>query len=286
MKRPLLLLGLLLFLALSASAQNTHFFFAVNGVSTGPHKVTVADTILAGSAYTLLLTINPTEVDMLQEYHGLPMECPSWLSIGFSEIKDDSAVVPLSKELLQELALTYYIRRFTLVEDSLYKESYDAKRKSVGLLYPDYEFYFEVPQELTGKTLKINPVFDPPPYGPIAIDPLFDQREVYVYVKSPVTKEDATRMLQSKADNLMTSHQYEACMTFADSAIQHGWYAVAEPAMSAAREMGSFDKAIAYLDTMYEKFGTISLIRRGWMAQVDNDSMYFKLRQVLMDQQK
>ena len=270
-----------------AHAGNTYYGISVSAVSSDPFNSSEVDTILVGSGQTILLTLNPSEgeIDLDQEYHGLPQECPKWLQIEFAELQPNGEFAPLSTIEIQPPKLDYFNDWYDMLCDSMFRAGHENyQREKLRLLYPDYKFYFEVPQELAGKTIRIIPRFDPLPYGPIATGYFGEQLEDLVYVKQPQTKNDSIRVFIFKANNLLRAQRFEECLMTADSGMAYGFIELADQGKSAASRSQNWEKAISYLDTLYNSFEKVALsgiASRG--SQAEQADLYKKERTYFLE---
>jgi hypothetical protein len=286
MKTISLIVCVLVF-AFCATAQNTHVDIFINGVSWGGTPYSKPDTVFTESAYTILVTVNPTTADTTLEFHGLQFENPEWLNISITEIDASGELHTLPSDLQDKMKTFYYVESTSIMYDSLYASGNDIGSNRLGLLYPDYTFYIEIPRELFGRMLEVSANLDPPPFGMLAQDDPFGKTALQMYVQSPATKEDSAKALLSKSRSLLETRRYQDCMTFVDSAIDLGFFNLADHGLIAATKSSSFEKAIVYLDTMYNNFGT-TILQKRWddQTQAERDARYQERREELVSQLK
>lgn len=282
MKHTLCCLGILL-VACGVMAQQTQTYISINGITTRKSNELEPDSVFAGGAYHLIATIGPDKPDLQLEYRGLPQEPPAWLSIAVSEITLDSVGRKISELPSQTVELSYFIDSWDMLMDSLYKADPDNSGDYAALLYPDYQFYFDVPRELAGKKLRFAMSLNPLPFGPLAISE-FSRKETIVFVAQPESAEDSLHAILHKANSLLAARRYETCLSFADSAMQLGFIAAAEPAQLAAKRIGAYDRALVYLDTLYSTFQTV-ILNESWnfRSQSAKDSIYYIRRGELLE---
>jgi hypothetical protein len=169
------------------------------------------------------------------------VEKPDWLSLEFSYSSDDKFSFAASTELNKMLNPTYCFR--------------PGRRGEI------YSFHYQVPDELNGLSICVRANLSNIPYEGVESDYFDIEPDNFdcIDVRSPCSDEDRNRALASYILNAREMGNNEYALALADSLLETGWRSAIglDAARSAANVLKQYQKALKFLDAIYETYKCI-----------------------------
>jgi hypothetical protein len=210
-------------------------------------ECTSDEFLLAGSQYEIVISIvNRSDTT----YRGLSLSPPEGLVLmaGLRTAEADTFIG--STEFLQNLHPKFFISRTQVRLDSNFRNGY---RLDEWNRRPTYLFLIVIPEDLAGQTLCIHAAFDDSLYG--HMEGSFCRSLV-----APCSDGDRNKALGSYIIFAYESLNNTRAVELTDSLLQTGWrdWTALMFAPNAARELVRYDRALEYLDILYNTYGRVT----------------------------
>ncbi len=215
----------------------------VNGFIVGMHPAIIVSILPIGR-----------KVDST-DYVGIPDT--TWpigmnISAGYYLQSDTNFVA--DSDLLRQLKLQYYTDSFQATWDRRWRETGKVPHGE-DLLAPQFCFRYYLPEALGGKRICFQVTYASTRYGDLR-----PGKSACVRVFRPCSATDSERVRWDYADYWHALRDWPRLLTVTDSLATLGTTGVIMlgRASSAAERLGQYDRAVAYLDTCFARFGTFT----------------------------
>ena len=211
---------------------------------------------LAGMYPALVVEILPIGRDLTpHDYVGVTdREWPSGIEIQAGYYREEARTFSPDPSLTNLLGLRYYVDHYLLAMDSLWRTKGKIPNGK-DLLSPRFYFSYYLPENLIGRNICFKATYHSEQYGNIT-----SETPLCISIFKPCSAMDTTWIRMNLVHSLYNLSEWQQLLVVTDSLESIGYSdgIMLGRAMGTAERLKQFDRAIAYADTCFARFGTLT----------------------------